>query len=100
MFRVLPTDAEKFQLYKAIESKATLPVAYRMRRYDFISVPQSTSFTWKLSVKSAPEKPRRIVVDSQTDNDGDETMAPSIFDHVDVKDMYIMLNSTRYPMVD
>ena len=31
MPHVLPADAEKFQLYKTIESKATLSVAYRMR---------------------------------------------------------------------
>ena len=34
MPHVLPADTEKFQLYKTIESKATLPVAYRMRQCD------------------------------------------------------------------
>ena len=44
MPHVLPADAEKLQLYKTIESKASLPVAYRMRQCDSITVPQSTSF--------------------------------------------------------
>ena len=30
MSYILPVDAEKFQLYKTIESKTTLPVTYRM----------------------------------------------------------------------
>jgi len=56
MPHVLRADGEKLQLYKTIESKSKLPVAYRMRQCDSIAVPQSTSFTWRLSVKSSPEK--------------------------------------------
>ena len=100
MPHVLPADAEKFQLYKLIEAKATLPVAYRMRQCDSISVPQSTSFTWRLSVKSSPEKPRYIIVGFQTGKDDDQEQNPSIFDNVDVRNMYATLNSTRYPAVD
>ena len=100
MSHVLPADTEKLQLYKTIESKSTLPVAYRMRQCDSISVPQSTNFTWRLSVKSSPEKPRYIIVGFQTDKDNDQEKNPSIFDNVDVKNMYVMLNSTRYPAVD
>ena len=98
MPHVLPADAEKCQLYKTIESKA---VAYRMRQCDAISVPQSTSFTWRLSVKSSPEKPRYyIIVGFQTGKVGDQGQNPSIFDNVDVSNMYATLNSTRYPVVD
>ena len=97
---VLPADAEQFQLYKTIESKAPLPVAYRMRQCDSISVPQSTSFTWRLSVKSSPEKPRYLIVGFQTEKDSDQEKNPSVFDNVDVRNMYVMLNSTRYPAVD
>ena len=100
MPHVLPADAETFQLYKTIESKATLPVAYRMRQCDSISVPQTTNFTWRLTVKSSPEKPRYIIVGFQTGKDGDQEQNPSIFDNVDVRNMYATLNSTRYPAVD
>ena len=43
----LPADAEKFSIYKNIESKVMVPVAYRMRQCDMLSVPESTSFTWR-----------------------------------------------------
>jgi len=52
MPHVLPSDKEKLQLYKIIESKATVPVAYRARQCDTITVPQSTAFSWRLSVKT------------------------------------------------
>ena len=100
MPHVLPADAEKFQLYKIIESKSTLPVGFRMRQCDSMSVPQSTNFTWRLSVKSSSEKPRFIIVGFQTRKDGDQNENPSVFDNVDVKNMHVMLNSTRYPVID
>src|ERR1700733_2780053 len=62
MPHVIPSDMEKLQLYKTIESKASFPVAYRARQCDTITVPQSTSFSWRLSVKTSPEKPRYIIV--------------------------------------
>ena len=51
-----------FSIYKTIESKVKLPVAYRTRQCDMLSVPESTSFTWRLSVKTASEKQRFIIV--------------------------------------
>ena len=47
-------------------------------------------------MKNAPEKPRWIVIGRS----GDQTQNPAIFDHVNLKNMYVMLNSTRYPAVD
>ena len=65
MPHVIPADAEKFSIYKTIESKAKVPIAYRTRKCDMLSVPESTSFTWRLSVKIAWEKPRFIIVGFQ-----------------------------------
>jgi len=62
MPHVLPSDMKKIQLYKTIESKAKLPVAFRARQCDTITVPESTTFSWRLSVKTSPEKPRYIIV--------------------------------------
>jgi len=61
MPHVLPNDQEKLALYKTVESQSSLPVGYRMIQCDSISVPQTKNFTWWLSVKSAPEKPRWII---------------------------------------
>ena len=59
---VIPAIAEKFSIYKTSESNVKLPVTYRAKQCDMLSVPESTSFTWRLSVKTAPEKPRIIIV--------------------------------------
>lgn len=100
MPHVIPSDMERMQLYKTIESKATLPVAYRARHCDTITVPQSTTFSWRLSVKTSPEKPRYIIIGFQTNRDGNQEANPSIFDHCDLKNMYVMMNQERYPAID
>ena len=67
---------------------------------DVLSFPESTSFTWRLSVKTAPEKPRFIIVGFETAKDRDQTKNTSTFDHVNLRNAYVMLNSDRYHAVD
>ena len=100
MPHVIPADAEKCSIYKTIESKVKLLLVYRTRQCDMLSVLESTSFTRRLSVKTAPEKPRFIIVAFQTAKDGDQTKNSSTFDHVNLKNAYVVLNSDRYPSVD
>ena len=85
MPHVIPADAEKFSIIKTIASKVKLPVAYRTRQCDMLSVPESTSFTWRLSIKTTPEKTRFIIVGFQTDKDSNQTKNPCKFDHVNLK---------------
>ena len=101
MPHVTPADKDKMELYKIIERKEKIPVGYRMIQCDSASIPQdSTSFSWRLSVKSSPEVPRFIIVGFQTDKSGDQLTNPSIFNNVNISNIYVMLNSTRYPTTD
>ena len=88
------------ELYKIIEKKEKLPVDYRMIQCDSAPVPQTTSFTWRLAVKSSSEVPRFIIVGFQTNKNNSQETNPAIFDHVGVKNIYVTLNSTRLPEVD
>jgi len=97
---VTPNLQEKLALYKTIESKSSLPVGYRMIQCDSIPVPQLRNFTWRLSVKSALEKPRWIILAFQTDKSGNQEHNPSIFYHCNLTNMFVMLNSRRYPEID
>ena len=97
---VTPADEDKMELYKIIERKAKLQVGYRMIQCDNASIPQTTSFSWRLSVKSSPEVPRFIIVGFQTDKSYNQEENPSIFDNVDVKNICAMLNSNKYPKLD
>ena len=100
MPHVTPADKDKMELYKIIERKEKLPVRYRMIQCDSASVPQTTSFSWRLCVKSCHEVPRFIIVGFQTDKSGSQKQNTSIFDNVNVRSIYVTLNSNRYPALD
>ena len=100
MPHVTPADKDKMELYKIIERKEKIPVGYRMIQCDSTSIPQALMFSWRLSVKSSPEVPRFIIVGFQTNKIGKQKENPSIFDNVNVSNIYVMLNSMRYPTAD
>ena len=100
MPHVIPADAENFSIFKTIESKVKVPVAYRTRQCDMLSVPESTSFIWRLSVKTAPEKPRFIIVGFQTAKDDNQTKNPSSFDHVNLKKCFRNAKLRSIPRID
>ena len=50
--------------------------------------------------KDSSGETRFIIVGFQTAKDGEKTNNPSIFDHVNLRNAYAMLNSDRYPAVD
>ena len=97
---VIPADKAKLELNKIIKRKETLFVGYRMIQSDKTIIPQSTSFSWKLSVKSSPEVPRFIIVGFQTDKSNDQEQNPSIFDNLNIRNIHVMLNKDRYPALD
>ena len=100
MPHVTPADKDKMELYKIIERKEKIPVGYRMIQCETATIPQSTSFDWRLSVKSSPEILRFIIVGFQTGKENDQEQNPSIFDNVNVSNIYAMVNSARYPAAD
>ena len=101
MPHVIPADEDKMKLYKIIERKEKIPVGYRMIQCDSALIPHnSRDFSWRLAVKSSPEVPRFIIIGFQLNGINDQLTNPSIFNGVDVKNIYVMLNSTRYPAAD
>ena len=101
MPHVTPADQDKMELYKIIQRKEKIPVGYRMIHCDKASITQNvTSFSWRLSVKASPEIPRFIIVGFQTGKEGNQEQNPSIFDNVNVSNIYVTLNSVRYPTTD
>jgi len=57
MSHIIPSVEFRNILFKQIESKIKIPVAFRAMQSDSLTVPQATSFSWRLSVKSGTEKP-------------------------------------------
>ena len=100
MPQVKPSFVKLGELREIIQSKVEIPVYYRARTSESTSVPQSQQFSWRLSVTGGVEKPRWIIVGFQTDKNTAQTQNPAIFDHLDLSNAYVTLNSERYPMTD
>ena len=99
MPHVTPADKYKMELYKIIKRKEKIPVGYRMIQCDSATV-NGRDFSWRLSVKSSPEIPRFIIIGFQTGKNNNQKQNPSIFNSLAVNNIYVMLNSMRYPTTD
>ena len=101
MPHVIPSDSYRLQLDKVIEKKEKIPVGYRMLQCDNTQVPSNTSsFVWRLGVKSSPDIPRFIIVGFQTNKLDNQQTNPAIFDHLYIRNIYVTLNAKRYPDTD
>ena len=101
MPRVHASDDKKYSLYKIIESKAVLVVAYRQRQCNIKELPAaSTTDIWRIGVRTAPEKPRYLIIGIQKDKSEDQEKNPALFDHVNVSKMSVVMNDTEYPALD
>ena len=101
MPRVHPNDVKKFSLYKSIESKVVLDAAFRMRQCSVAEIPAQTStYDWRLGVRTSPEKPRHILIAFQQNKLGNQEANASVFDHQSTKKISVVLNDTEYPARD
>ena len=100
MPHLTPSVVARNNLYKVIESKVDVPFSFRSRQCDTVAVPVSNTFSWRLSARTSSERPRYVIVGFQTAIDRDQEKNPAVFDHCDLKNMYVTLNSERYPAVD
>ena len=101
MPRVHASDAKKFELYRKIESKVAIDVGFRMRQCNVAEIPQNvTTFDWRLGVRSAPEKPRHILIAFQEARGGDQTKNASLFDNLEATQISVVLNDIKYPARD
>ncbi|XP_065678515.1 uncharacterized protein LOC136093433 [Hydra vulgaris] len=99
MPHVKPHLEYELKLNKEIESKVPLSLSYAERRSESITVPQTTDFTWTLNITSSSTRPRYIIVGFQTNKNNNQEQNPTIFDHCDLKNMYVKPNSRSYPEI-
>ena len=93
-----PNDVRRVNLCKSIASNNVIPVSFLMRQCETFT--QATSTVWRLSVSSAPEKPRWVLIGLQTDKSDSQVRNAALFDHCNFTNMQVMLNHSRYPSVD
>lgn len=94
-------DREKIALLKTINSHKPISCAFRsweLCEYPFL--PQNSTHSWKVKTTNQLEKPRYVIIGFQTNrkNSVDKTMAH--FDHCNIKNLKVYLNSDVFPCED
>ena len=84
---------------KIIESKDTIAVGFRVHQCETIAVPEASTFSWRLNVKTSPESPRWVIVGFQTDKEDQQLKNSAVFDHCDAQSVWIELNGDPYPQL-
>nr|XP_047140940.1 uncharacterized protein LOC124815998 [Hydra vulgaris] len=99
MPHVKPSLEYDLKLKNIIKSNKTLPLSYIGRQCELKNVDSVTDFSWTLNMTSTSTKPRFIIIGFQTNKNNSQEQNPAIFDHCDIKDMCIKLNSRSYPEI-
>ncbi|KAL4083083.1 hypothetical protein QTP88_028413 [Uroleucon formosanum] len=98
---VVVSDKEKLRLLKVIDSHRTLSCAFRtwdLSEYPIL--PRNTSHSWTVKSSSLLEKPRFVLFGLQTDRKKNNEVDAGRFDHCQLKNLKVHLNSEVYPYED
>ena len=95
------TDKYMIKLSNDIQNKIVLNVNFLNRQCESVEVNQGQKqFDWRLNVTAGSEKPRFIILAFQENKDDNQVMNPAIFDHCNLTNACVRLNSERYPEMD
>ena len=95
-----PSQVAGYELVKMINDQQTLAIDFRVRQCITTMVPKIDTFTWRLGIRTSPEKPRYLILGFQSDREGSLQKNLGLFDNCHLKNTYVLLNNHRYPAVD
>lgn len=91
-------DVERLHILKTIEMNKFLQVWFRSWDLNIFPVlPQASSHVWNLKTSSALERPRYVIIAFQTNRKNKMEKNASVFDHCDIRNLQLTLNSEIYP---
>lgn len=95
---VRPSDQQKIQLLNFIAKDPPISMSFRTwELYEYPLLPASSNHVWAVKTSTQLEKPRYVVVAFQTGRKGNAVRNASCFDHCNIRDVKLFLNSQCYP---
>jgi hypothetical protein len=95
---ILPTDTIKLEILKKLDSRT--PILIPFRKWELHELPvlaASNKQIWTVKTSVNLERPRYVVVAFQTDRKDNVKNTNVYFDHINITDMKVFLNSHCYP---
>jgi hypothetical protein len=91
-------DRERLSLLKILEKDRAIQVAFRnWDLYEYPILPQTSKHSWSVKTTSQLEKPRYVIVGLQTNRKNRKNRNSSLFDHCNLTNVSLFLNSQYYP---
>ncbi|XP_071055459.1 uncharacterized protein [Onthophagus taurus] len=91
-------DVERLKLLEHIEQGIELYMGFRsFDLHEYPSLPKSKQHSWTIKTSTQLEKPRYLILGFQTNRKDDAKVSASLFDHCNLTDMKVFLNSEKYP---
>ena len=100
MPRVHPNDVKNLVCTKALNQRLSWTPHFECASVVLLKPAQTRTFYWRLGVRTAPEKPRHVLIAFQSDRSGNQDKDPSLFDHLSATLVSVVLNDTTYPARD
>lgn len=92
------SDAEKLKLLKVLGSQQSIQLCYRTwELFEYPVLPTTNSHIWSVKASSQLNTPRYILMAFQTNRHNIITADKSRFDHCNLSDLKVYLNSECYP---
>lgn len=92
------SDNAKLMLLKNIERAHPISLGFRSwDLYEYPVLPTADKHTWSVKTSNHLNKPRYAIIGFQTNRNNDITKDSSVFDHCDISDVKLHLNSDSYP---
>ncbi|XP_031633744.1 uncharacterized protein LOC116347322 [Contarinia nasturtii] len=95
---VAVSDTEKLKLMKIIDKKQPIQLNFRSwELYEYPTVPNTMKHIWSVKTSAQLNTPRYIIVAFQTNRNNRITADKSRFDHCQLSDLKVYLNSECFP---
>ncbi|XP_043470556.1 uncharacterized protein LOC122503872 [Leptopilina heterotoma] len=95
---ILPSDSNKIKLLKFIEKHPLISMSFRSwEMYEYPLLLESSRIMWQLKSLSQLEKPRYVIVGFQTGRKNKLKNTSCYFDHCNITNVKLFLNSQSYP---
>ncbi|XP_057329876.1 uncharacterized protein LOC130670496 [Microplitis mediator] len=95
---VTMSDKQKIQALNFIANDPAISISFRTwQLYEYPLLPRTTKHVWPIKTSTQLEKPRYVILGFQTARKNDVTKNASQFDHCNIRDVKLFLNSQSYP---
>ena len=98
---IVLSNMKKASLLKFIEKDPTLNMSFRSwELYEYPQLPATSKHIWTVKSSSQLEKPRYVILAFQTARNNELKTNASEFDHCNIRNVRLFLNSQYYPYGD